>query len=130
MPQFIPDPLCSCSADETCASCRFCEARNTQRGRRALCEKITHYLVLQPVYQCALASAMQAFFPDKVVYDDEKDICTMLFEAVLFEDHSAGATPLSYFIRNAPLSADEKRLYEAWRMHTRYEFSFCRFLQL
>jgi len=29
---------------------------------------------------------------------------------------------LSYFVQNAPLSANEKRLYEAWRMHTRYEF--------
>jgi hypothetical protein len=64
---------------------------------------------------------MQAFFPDRVVYDDERDICTMLFEAVLFEDTSAGTTPLSYFIQNAPLSRDEKRLYEAWRMHTRHE---------
>jgi hypothetical protein len=46
----------------------------------------------------------------------------MLFEAVLFEDSRAGTTPFSYFVQNAPLSVDEKRLYEAWRTRTRYEF--------
>lgn len=121
MPQFVPNPLCSCSAGETCASCLFCETHNTGRDRKALCEKMTHYLVLQPIYQFALAQAMQVFFPNRVVYDDERDICTMLFEAVLFEDNSAGTTPFSYFIQNAPLSGDEKRLYEAWRTHTRHE---------
>src|SRR5664279_4898799 len=98
MPSVVPNPLCSCSAGPPCPSCLFCETRNTQRGRKALCEKITNYLVLQPMYQRALAQAMQAFFPNKVVYDDERDICTMLFEAVLFEDSTAGTTPLSYFI--------------------------------
>jgi hypothetical protein len=74
------------------------------------------------MYQRALAQAMQAYFPNKVVYDDERDICTMLFEAVLFEDTTAGTTPLSYFIQHAPLSEDERRLYHAWRRYTRYEF--------
>ena len=46
----------------------------------------------------------------------------MLFEAVLFEDNHTGTTPFSYFVDNAPLSADEKRLYKAWRTYTRYEF--------
>jgi hypothetical protein len=87
-----------------------------------LCEKITHYLVLQPIYQHALARAMHAVFPDRIVYDDEESICSTLFEAVLFEDHSAGTTPLFYFIQHAPLFPDEKRLYEAWRTHTRHEF--------
>lgn len=122
MPTLVPNPLCSCSVGATCESCQFCESRNTQQGRKALCEKITNYLVLQPIYQSALAQAMYTFFPDKIVYDDEKDICTMLFEAVLFEDNSTGPTPLSYFIDNAPLSRDEKRFYEAWRKYTRYEF--------
>ena len=45
-----------------------------------------------------------------------------MFEAVLFEDDRTGITPFCYFADNAPLSADEKRLYEAWRAHTRYEF--------
>ena len=120
--EFAPNPLCSCTAGTTCTSCLFCKARNTQQGRKALCEKIVHYLVGQPMYQRALAHAMQVFFPNKVIYDDERDICTMLFEAVQFEDTSAGTTPLSYFIQHAPLSEDEKRLYEAWRTHTRYEF--------
>ena len=120
--EFVANPLCSCNAGTTCTSCLFCEARNTQRGRKALCEKITHCLVVQPMYQRALAQAMQAFFPNKVVYDDERDICTMLFEAVLFEDTSAGTTPLSYFIQHAPLSEEEKRLYEAWCTHTCYAF--------
>jgi hypothetical protein len=119
-PPFTDNPLCSCIETEPCALCRFCKAHNTQRGRKALCEKVTRYLVLQPVYQHALAQAMHALFPDKIVHDDEKDICTMLFEAVLFEDTSAGTTPFSYFVDNAPLSPDEKRLYTAWRSHTRH----------
>jgi hypothetical protein len=114
--------LCSCTEDKTCASCRFCMAHNTPEGRRALCENIAEFVVLMPFYQHALAQAMQKLFPDRVVYDDEKDICSLLFEAVLFEDDHTGITPLSYFVDNAPLSADEKRLYEAWRAHTRYEF--------
>ena len=32
--------------------------RNTPDGRKALCEKITHFLVLQPFYQSALARIM------------------------------------------------------------------------
>ena len=122
MPKFVDNPLCSCTETDTCASCRFCGTHNTTQGRKTLCEKITRFLVLQPIYQHALAQAMQALFPDKIVYDDEKDICTILFEAVLFEADSADTTPFSYFIRHAPLSPDEKRLYEAWRTHTRYEF--------
>ena len=122
MAKFADNRLCSCTETDTCASCRFCKPRNTTQGRKALCEKITNFLVLQPIYQHALAQAMRALFPDKIVYDDEKGICTMLFEAVLFEADSAGTTPFSYFVRHAPLSPDEKRLYEAWRAHTRYEF--------
>src|SRR5882762_973386 len=56
------------------------------------------------------------------MYEDEKDICSMLFESVLFEDTHIGKTPLAYFIDNAPLSSQEKHLYQAWRIHTRYEF--------
>jgi hypothetical protein len=122
LPPFTDNPLCSCTETEPYALCRFCKAHNAQQGRKALCEKIARTLVVQPVYHQALAQAMHALFPDKIIHDDEKDICTMLFEAVLFEDTSAGATPLSYFIENAPLSADEKRLYGAWRSHTIYGF--------
>ena len=39
---------------------------------------------------------------------------------MLFEDTSAGTTPLSYFLQHAPLSGEEKRLYDAWRTHTRH----------
>jgi hypothetical protein len=122
MPKFAASPLCACTETGTCAGCRFCKAHDTTAGHKALCERITRFLVLQPIYQSALAKAMHAFFPDKVVHDDERDICTMLFEAVLFEDSTAGTTPLSHFVRNAPLSPEEKRLYEAWRRHTRYGF--------
>jgi hypothetical protein len=118
---FVENGLCSCAGNGTCASCCFCLGRNTTDGRKALCEKISRFLVLQPIYQSALASAMHEFFPDKVVHDDEQDICRMLFEALLFEDHHAGMTPISYFLDHAPLSADEKRLYQAWRDRTRYE---------
>jgi hypothetical protein len=122
MPKFVDNPLCSCTETDTCTSCRFCKAHDTTQGRKALCERITHFLVLEPIYQHALAQAMQTLFPSKIVYDDERDICAMLFEAVLFEDDSAGTTPFSYFVRHAPLSPDEKRLYEAWRTHTCYGF--------
>jgi hypothetical protein len=40
---------------------------------------------------------------------------------VLFEDTHAGMTPFSYFVDHAPLSAEEKRLYQACRDRTRYE---------
>ena len=82
---FVDNTICSCTEKETCASCRFCMTRNTPDGRKALCEKITHFLVLQPFYQSALAQIMGETFSNMVVYDDEKDICTMLFEALLFE---------------------------------------------
>ena len=87
-----------------------------------MCEKITRFLVLKPFYQNAVAQALPKFFPNRIVYDDEKDICAMLFEAALFEDNHTGITPFSYFVDNAPLSVDERRLYDAWRTHTRYEF--------
>jgi hypothetical protein len=119
---FAHNALCSCTDTETCASCRFCETHNSSEGRKALCEKITRFLVFEPFYQAAIARAIPTLFPDRIVYDDEKDICAMLFEAVLFEDDHTGTTPLAYFVQNAPLSANEKRLYECWRMHSRYEF--------
>ena len=119
---FVDNDLCSCGEEEICASCRFCAARNTADGRKALSETITRFLVFTPFYQAAVADAVQMLFPDRIVYDDEKDICAMLFEAVLFEDNRTGTTPFSYFVQNAPLSADEQRLYEAWRTRTRYEF--------
>jgi len=121
VPQPVPNPVCSCTATETCANCLFCKAHNTPHGRKSLCEEIVQYLVLQP-HQVALAQVMHTFFPGKVVYDDERNICTMLFEALLFEGECAGLTPLSYFIDNVRLTADEKRLYESWRKHTRYGF--------
>jgi hypothetical protein len=119
---FADNYLCSCRGNETCAPCVFCEAHNTGDGRKALCEKITRFLVLMPFYQRILARTMGRWFPDKVVYDDEKDICTMLFEAILFEDASGKMTPMSYFVERAVLADAEERLYEAWRDHTRYGF--------
>jgi hypothetical protein len=47
---FVDNALCSCTEKETCVSCRFCMTRNTPDGRKALYEKITHFLVLQPFY--------------------------------------------------------------------------------
>jgi hypothetical protein len=80
---FVRNALCTCTPDNICASCRFCQTCNTSHGRKALCEKITRFLVLQLPYQRALQKAMEMLFPSKVVYDDEKDICTLLFESVL-----------------------------------------------
>ena len=119
---FTDNHLCSCRGNKTCALCVFCEAYNTSHGRKALCEKISRFLVLVPFYQRALGRGMEKLFPDKVVYDDQKDICRMLFEALLFEDRSGEMTPLAYFVERAILADAEKRLYEAWRDHTRYGF--------
>jgi hypothetical protein len=122
LPPDAENALCSCAESAPCASCRFCMAHNTTSGRKALCEKITRFLVTQPTYQNALARTMLEFFPKKTIHDDEKDICRMIFEAILFEDATAGTTPLSTFLQRAALSADEQRLYAAWREHTRYGF--------
>jgi len=119
---FTDNYLCSCRGNVICAQCVFCEAYNTTDGRKALCEKISRFLVLVPFYQRALARMMGSAFPGKVVYDDEKDICTMLFEALLFEGTSGKMTPMAYFVERAELVDAEKRLYEAWRDHTRYGF--------
>ena len=120
--RFADNGLCSCSEGETCANWRFCETRNSPDGRKSLCEKITRFLVVKPFYQSAIAGIVQKLFPDSIVYDDEKDICTMLFESVLFEDIRTGITPLLYFVNSAPLSGDEKRLYKSWCEQTRYDF--------
>jgi hypothetical protein len=53
-------------------------AHNTTDGRKALCEKITKFLVFKPFYQHAFAQAIPKLFPDRIVYDDEKDICSLL----------------------------------------------------
>jgi hypothetical protein len=121
-PTFVDNALCTCEEKETCASCRFCMLHHTPDKRKALCEKIVQFLVFQPFYQSAVAQTIGEIFPGRTVYDDEKDICRMLFEAILFEYNHTGMTPFSYFVDNAPLSVDEKRLYEAWRAHTRYQF--------
>jgi hypothetical protein len=119
---FVDNTICSCSETKTCPSCLFCETHNTTAGRKALCEKIVTFLVWKPFYQEALKQAMERLFPNRVVYDDEKHICTMLFDALVFEDTSSGITPLAYFVDHAALADAEKRLYEAWRQHTRYGF--------
>jgi hypothetical protein len=119
---FTDNDLCTCKESKPCGQCVFCEGYNTADGRKALCEKISRFLVQVPLYQRALARVMGTLFPDKVVYDDQKDICTMLFEAILFEDRSGKMTPLAYFVERAVLADAEKRLYEAWRDHTRYGF--------
>jgi hypothetical protein len=121
-PIFVENTICSCSETTTCPSCLFCEEHNTTSGRKALGEKIVTFLVWKPFYQKALKQAMERLFPDRVVYDDEKDICTMLFDSLLFEDISSGITPLAYFVDHAGLADVEKRLYEAWRQHTHYGF--------
>jgi len=51
---------------------------------------------------------METLFPSKMVYDDEKDICTLLFKSVLFTDTQMGITPLSYFVERASLSTGKR----------------------
>jgi hypothetical protein len=111
----LENGLCRCQQDEICAHCQFYQEVNTPQGRKALCERINQFLAMQPFYQSILEHWLNVFFPKKAIYDDEKDLCTMLFEALLFDVEQAGQTPLSYFISNAPLSITEKQLYEAWK---------------
>lgn len=120
--QSVKNGLCSCTKNITCASCMFWEKYNTPSGRKSLCEKIVHFLVLKPFYQYALTQTVDKVFPNKVIYEDQKDICSMLFESVLFEDMSIGKTPFAYFLENASLSPQEKQLYESWQAHTIYGF--------
>jgi hypothetical protein len=119
---FVDNTLCSCGENGTCPHCRFCQGHDTTAGRKALGEKIVQFLVFQPFYQKILKQAVDRFFPSKTIYDDEQPICTMLFDAVLYEDVGSGMTPLAYFVDHAALSPVEKRLYDAWRRHTRYGF--------
>lgn len=65
---------------------------------------------------------MERLFPSKVVHNDGKHICKILFDALLFEDTSTGKKPLAYFVDHAVPADAEKRLYEAWRQHTRHGF--------
>jgi len=46
----------------------------------------------------------------------------MMFEAIIFEATHQGETPLKYFINNAPLGEDYKRLYQSWIDNNRYGF--------
>jgi hypothetical protein len=59
--RIVANALCSCGGNETCASCRFCQAHNTSEGRKALCENITRFLAFN---QQAIAQAIQKLFPE------------------------------------------------------------------
>jgi hypothetical protein len=114
--------LCSCTGKETCENCRFCLKHNTPAGRKALCATIVNFLLFTPTYEYLVSQTLPTVFPNRVVYEDEKDLCSMLLEAVTFEEEYAGETPLAYFLSHAPLDEGQKRLYKAWQTHNRYGF--------
>src|SRR6266567_2961421 len=118
----IDNGLCSCIGNKTCANCLFYLKHNTPDKRKALCEKVAEYLVSKPTYQYAVSKALETVFPNKIIYEDEKDICWMIFEAVLFEDVRIGITHFSYFVEHAPLSSGYKRLYEVWNIRNLFGF--------
>ncbi len=107
---------------KTCLTCRVCLAHNYTSGRKDLAKKIIDFLVLQPMYQHLLLEIFPTEFPDPIIYDDEKPICSMMFEAIIFDAAYQGETPLSYFVNNAPLGEEYKRLYQSWIDNNRYGF--------
>ena len=121
-PHTAENGLCECTGSTLCVNCRFCESRNTPEGRKALCLRIFHFLVSQPLYEHLVSQALPTIFPNRFIYDDEKDLIAMLFEAVIFDVESDGTTPLAYFLSHAPLDEQEKRLYTAWQAQNRYGF--------
>src|SRR6266851_6696620 len=50
-PRTAKNGLCECTGSTLCVNCRFCESRNTPAGRKALRERIFHFLVPQPLYE-------------------------------------------------------------------------------
>ncbi len=121
-PHAANNGLCECTGSTLCVNCRFCESRNTPEGRKALCMRIFHFLVPQPLYEHLVSQALPTIFPNRFVYDDEQDLIAMLFEAVTFDIESDGTTPLAYFLAHALLDEQEKRLYKAWQAHNHYGF--------
>jgi len=121
-PHTAKNGLCECTGSTLCVNCRFCESKNTPAGRKALSARIFTFLVPQPLYERLVSQALPAIFPSRFVYDDEQDLISMLFEAVIFDVESDGGTPLTYFLSHAPLDEKEKRLYTAWQAHNHYGF--------
>jgi hypothetical protein len=121
-PHTAKNGLCECTGSTLCVNCRYCESRNTPAGRKALCVRISNFLVSQSLYEHLVSQVLPTIFPNRIVYDDEKDLIAMLFEAVIFDVASDGVTPLAYFLSHAPLDEKEKRLYNAWQAQNRYGF--------
>jgi hypothetical protein len=121
-PQPAQNGLCSCAGKNTCENCRFCLKHHTPAGRKALCATIVNFLVFAPIYQHLVSQTLPTVFPNRVVYEDEKDLCSMLFEAVIFEEEYEGETPLAYFLTHASLDEGQKRFYQAWQAHNHYGF--------
>ncbi len=122
IPQTAKNGLCECTGNTLCVNCRFYESRNTPEGRKALSARIVNFLVSQPLYKHLVSQTLPTIFPNQIIYEDEKDLVAMLFEAVTFDVESDGGTPLAYFLSHAPLDEKEKRLYTAWQTHNHYGF--------
>ncbi len=120
--QFAGNGLCFCKGTKRCVTCRLCLAHNRTSGRKDLGKKIVDFLVLQPMYQHLLLEIIPTEFPGHIIYDDEKPIVSMMFEAITFETSYQGETPLTFFVNNAPLGKDYKRLYQSWITENRYGF--------
>ena len=121
-PQTATNGLCECISSTPCVNCRFYESKNTPEGRKALSTRIFNFLVSRPLYEHLVSQTLPTIFPNKIVYEDEKDLVAMLFEAVIFDVESGGETPLAYFLSHAPLDEKEQRLYKAWQTHNHYGF--------
>ncbi len=121
-PHTAKNGLCDCAGSTLCVNCRFYESRNTPEGRKALSARIVNFLVSQPLYERLVSQTLPTIFPNQIIYEDEKDLVAMLFEAVTFDVESDSGTPLAYFLAHAPLDAREKRLYKAWQTHNHYGF--------
>jgi hypothetical protein len=94
--------LCLCEGKQTCINCVFCLQHHTPQGRKALAATIVNFLVFTPVYQHLVEETLPEVFPKRIVYEDEKELASMLFEAVTFEGQYAGYTPFAYFLTHAP----------------------------
>jgi hypothetical protein len=120
--QYAFNGLCLCKGKQTCINCVFCLQHHSPQGRKALAATIMNFLVFTPVYQRLVEEWVQEVFPGKIIYEDEKEIASMLFEAVTFEAEHDGYTPFAYFLTHAQLSEEQRRLYAAWQANTRFGF--------
>src|SRR5260370_39011441 len=97
--KFVPNGLCLCDKEQQCEPCLFWQDQNTPAGRKGLCGRIVNFLVFQPFYQYIISQTDDRAFPDKIMYEDQKHICTMLFESACF-DRTNGSKYAYVYLRH------------------------------